>query len=226
MPSVVEHADTVRQPEPRIRLCHLYKWKNYAGYGFRLHDDKTKTGHFVGRVEPLSPADLAGLKKGDRLIEVNGASVKDQEHHLVVEKITHNPNEVRLLVLDEKANAYYEECGVWPHGSMPNVERIVCPDDDPRGKTSSRSSMHGSTITSVTPRAKEIKLVSLFNISASDNIFQSLTTLAPAPSKTLMEECSKLQKFFTVLDVEASLPAQWSDGGIFSEPISGRHWSA
>lgn len=122
------------QPEPVIRLSHLRKWTPNTGYGFRLHDNKKKPGHFIGTIEPGSPADLAGLHKGDRVVEVNGISVLDFDHHQVVEKITTNPSEVRLLVLDEEADSFYKSQGVWPHGAMPNVTRIECPWIKPGGK--------------------------------------------------------------------------------------------
>lgn len=57
------------------RLCVLRKWPDFQGYGFNLHGEKNKTGHFIGTVEDDSPAHSAGLLKGDRLIEVNGTNV-------------------------------------------------------------------------------------------------------------------------------------------------------
>ena len=39
---------------------------DYAGYGFNLYQEKNKPGQFIGRIEPGSPADLAGLKENDR----------------------------------------------------------------------------------------------------------------------------------------------------------------
>ena len=38
----------------------------YHGYGFNLYQEKNKPGQFIGRIEPGSPADLAGLKENDR----------------------------------------------------------------------------------------------------------------------------------------------------------------
>ena len=56
------------------RLCHLKKWEHFQGYGFNLHTDKSKAqeGQLVGNVDPGSPALQAGVKKGDRIIEVRG----------------------------------------------------------------------------------------------------------------------------------------------------------
>ena len=35
-------------------------------YGFNLHAEKNKPGQFVGKIDPGSPAEIAGLKEGDR----------------------------------------------------------------------------------------------------------------------------------------------------------------
>lgn len=50
------------------RLCHLVKGEN--GYGFNLRSDKKKQGQFVRSVDPGSAAEDAGIRPGDRLVEV------------------------------------------------------------------------------------------------------------------------------------------------------------
>ena len=60
---------------PRPRLCHLVKRADFAGYGFNLHAEKARPGQYIGTVDPDSPADLAGLKEGDRIVEVNGVNI-------------------------------------------------------------------------------------------------------------------------------------------------------
>jgi S1-C subfamily serine protease len=52
------------------RLCHVKKWEQFIGYGFNLHTDKSKMVQLIGNVDPGSPADAAGVKKGDKIIEV------------------------------------------------------------------------------------------------------------------------------------------------------------
>lgn len=66
-----------RQP----RLCHMHKGDN--GYGFHLHGEKGKSGQFIRKVEPDSPAEAAGLRAGDRVVEVNGLNVEKETHHQV-----------------------------------------------------------------------------------------------------------------------------------------------
>ena len=63
------------------RLCKIVRSAN--GYGFHLHGEKGKAGHHIKKVEPDSAADLAGLKEGDKIIEVNGKNVENETHHEV-----------------------------------------------------------------------------------------------------------------------------------------------
>ena len=60
------------------RRCHLRKVPDYEGYGFNLNAKKGKSGQYVGKVEPGSPADVAGLRDGDRVVEVNGENVSNE----------------------------------------------------------------------------------------------------------------------------------------------------
>ena len=42
------------------------KSDEYEGYGFNLYQEKSKPGQYIGRIEPGSPADKAGLLENDR----------------------------------------------------------------------------------------------------------------------------------------------------------------
>ncbi|XP_057254100.1 Na(+)/H(+) exchange regulatory cofactor NHE-RF2 isoform X4 [Pezoporus wallicus] len=61
------------------RLCRMLKGE--SGYGFHLHGEKGKSGQFIRKVEPGSPAEAAGLRAGDRVVEVNGLNVEQETHH-------------------------------------------------------------------------------------------------------------------------------------------------
>ena len=51
---------------PPPRLCQIAKVDNFDGYGFNLHAEKNKPGQFIGKIDAGSPAEVAGLKEGDR----------------------------------------------------------------------------------------------------------------------------------------------------------------
>lgn len=82
------------------RSCHVIKRADFVGYGFHLHAEKGKPGQFIGKVDPDSPAEDAGLRQGDRIVEVNGVPINQESHKEVVERIKALEQEVRLLVLD------------------------------------------------------------------------------------------------------------------------------
>lgn len=82
------------------RLCHVIKRADFDGYGFNLHAEKGKAGQYIGKVDDHSPAETAGLRQGDRIIEVNGVNIGNETHKEVVQRIKAIANEVRLLVVD------------------------------------------------------------------------------------------------------------------------------
>lgn len=56
------------QDGPRPRLCHMKKGSN--GYGFNLHSEKSKPGQFIRAVDEDSPAQRAGLRPQDKIVQV------------------------------------------------------------------------------------------------------------------------------------------------------------
>uniref|UniRef100_A0A8C6TZU7 Na(+)/H(+) exchange regulatory cofactor NHE-RF n=1 Tax=Neogobius melanostomus TaxID=47308 RepID=A0A8C6TZU7_9GOBI len=82
----------------RPRRCVLAKGS--GGYGFHLHGEKGKTGQFIRLVEADTPAEAAGLKAGDRLAFVNGASVEGESHSQVVARIRATSGALELIVVD------------------------------------------------------------------------------------------------------------------------------
>uniref|UniRef100_A0A1W7RA25 Na(+)/H(+) exchange regulatory cofactor NHE-RF2 n=1 Tax=Hadrurus spadix TaxID=141984 RepID=A0A1W7RA25_9SCOR len=94
---------------PAPRLCHLIKWPDFDGYGFNLHAEKAKAGQYIGKVDEDSPAEFAGLREGDCIVEVNGVNIANENHKQVVERIKAVPNETKLLVVDEEGKKWYKE---------------------------------------------------------------------------------------------------------------------
>ena len=78
-----------------LRLCHLAldddddeDRGSGSGYGFAVYTGDGgaapgSTGQFVGDVERRSPAERAGLRRGDRVVEVNGVNVETDSHRQV-----------------------------------------------------------------------------------------------------------------------------------------------
>ncbi|KAH9366592.1 hypothetical protein HPB48_010912 [Haemaphysalis longicornis] len=120
---------------PAIRLCHVVKWADYEGFGFNLHSEKSKPGQYLGKIDDGSPAQLAGLREGDRIVEVNGINISNENHKQVVERIKAVPNETKLLVVDPLADTWYKEHKIIIKNSLPTVKQCHNPVPRP-GKVS------------------------------------------------------------------------------------------
>jgi predicted metalloprotease with PDZ domain len=81
---------------------------------------KHRRGHFIGNIDVGSPAEAAGLRQNDRIIEVNGINVANENHYQVVERIKAVLTETRLLVVDQATDDYYKDKVVL-NGDMPNI---------------------------------------------------------------------------------------------------------
>lgn len=106
------------------RLCHLTKWDDFNGYGFNLHAEKGKAGQYIGKVDEGSPALAAQLRQGDRIVEVNGVNIGNENHQQVVQRIKAGGEETKLLVVDAETDLYFKEQKIVIRGEMPEV--IYC----------------------------------------------------------------------------------------------------
>jgi len=55
---------------PRARLCVVRSWHDGRGYGFTVLAGRDRPDLVVGGVDLGSPAAAAGIRPGDRLVEV------------------------------------------------------------------------------------------------------------------------------------------------------------
>lgn len=65
-------------------------------------------------VDPDSPAEAAGLRAQDRIVEVNGMSVEGKQHADVVAAIKAGGDETKLLVVGVLADEFFKKCRVVP----------------------------------------------------------------------------------------------------------------
>ncbi|VDK34593.1 unnamed protein product [Taenia asiatica] len=106
------------------RCCCMRLENKAEGFGFSLVATKNQTGQYIDEVREGSLADMAGLKNGDFVVEVNGENILSYSHPEVVELIKKKGDEVSLLVLDSAARRHYDERSIIVNSNMPEVRRI------------------------------------------------------------------------------------------------------
>ncbi|XP_053733202.1 Na(+)/H(+) exchange regulatory cofactor NHE-RF3 [Synchiropus splendidus] len=70
-------------------------------FGFYMRIENGEEGHLVRSLEMGGPAQLAGMKDGDRVIRVNGTFVDGMSHSEVVEMVRNSGPSVTFHTLDE-----------------------------------------------------------------------------------------------------------------------------
>ncbi|XP_048511721.1 Na(+)/H(+) exchange regulatory cofactor NHE-RF1 isoform X2 [Athalia rosae] len=164
---------------PQARLCHVVKWDDFEGYGFNLHAEKGKSGQYIGKVDEGSPSEAAGLKQGDRIVEVNEINISNETHKQVVERIKAFPNETKLLVVDQEADEYFKNNNIIIKGTSANVKVLKTPDKNPA--TDGQEFLSSSNTSSNYARSVEsnssIDETTQKSISSSDSVSTTPTVV-------------------------------------------------
>ncbi|KAL4000383.1 hypothetical protein ACER0C_008154 [Sarotherodon galilaeus] len=66
-------------------------------------EDKSDKGIYVTRISPKGPADLAGLKIGDKIMQVNGWDMTMVTHDQARKKLTKKKEDVVRLLVTRKS---------------------------------------------------------------------------------------------------------------------------
>lgn len=161
-----------------LKLCSVVKRPDFDGYGFSLHSEKAKPGQFIGKVDDNSPASEAGLKQGDRIIEVNGVFVENETHKQVVQRIKAVSKEVRLLLIDVDADKSTQTIG---DGTTKSQQMLEMNSTDKESQLSNSSDV---TSTIICPSYKHKPL------NCSNKPFNDVVTSVPLAPSTALEAVS------------------------------------
>ncbi|KAM6934172.1 Na(+)/H(+) exchange regulatory cofactor NHE-RF3 [Xenentodon cancila] len=93
------------------RIISLTKKPNQT-FGFYLRVEHCEKGHLIRCLEMGGPAELAGMKDGDRIVRVNGTFVDELSHSEVVEMVRNGGTSVTFHILDESSYKQAKEQGV------------------------------------------------------------------------------------------------------------------
>ncbi|XP_050029276.3 uncharacterized protein [Dermacentor andersoni] len=138
-----------------LRLCYLYKWANFKGYGFEVKADKKGQGFVIAKVDIQSPADMGGLRNDDRIIEVNGTSVNGKTYQDVLGHINEDPTKVQLLVIDNETDQEFARRHEVPSRKSPRLVHKAAPAEMPR-PTTAREHKSGGTHKAPAPPSDKV----------------------------------------------------------------------
>ncbi|XP_028936928.1 Na(+)/H(+) exchange regulatory cofactor NHE-RF3 [Ornithorhynchus anatinus] len=113
----------------RPRFCYLVK--DGDSFGFSLKTVQGQKGVFMVDLTPQGVASRAGVRPNDRLIEVNGENVENDNHSQVVDKVRRAGSRVMFLLADKEADEQHGEQRRRPRretaslGLLPHKPRLV-----------------------------------------------------------------------------------------------------
>lgn len=93
------------------RVISLTKRPGHS-FGFYLRMEHDEEGHLIRCLEMGGPAELAGMKDGDRILRVNGTFVDGLSHSEVVEMVKNGGASVAFHILDESSYVKAKAQGV------------------------------------------------------------------------------------------------------------------
>nr|XP_006639317.1 PREDICTED: Na(+)/H(+) exchange regulatory cofactor NHE-RF3 isoform X1 [Lepisosteus oculatus] len=116
------------------KLCKLEK--SPTGFGFHLNAIRGVPGQFFKEVVEGGPADRAGLKDDDVLIEVNGVNIENSNHNEVVEMIRNSGNNLEVLVAEKEAYDYFRAKQIPITTLLLGISMIEAAHDQPKPEES------------------------------------------------------------------------------------------
>ncbi|KAJ8350805.1 hypothetical protein SKAU_G00259350 [Synaphobranchus kaupii] len=96
---------------PIPRVINLSK-REGRSFGFFLRGEQGEEGHLIRNLELGGPAELAGMKDGDRILRVNGTIVDQMGHSQVVDMVKSSGNTVTFHILNEASYKQAKADGV------------------------------------------------------------------------------------------------------------------
>ncbi|XP_049449285.1 Na(+)/H(+) exchange regulatory cofactor NHE-RF3 [Epinephelus fuscoguttatus] len=93
------------------RVISLTKRQGHS-FGFYLRLEHNEEGHLIRCLEMGGPAELAGMKDGDRILRVNGTFVDEMSHSEVVDMVRNSGASVTFHILDEASYVQAKARGV------------------------------------------------------------------------------------------------------------------
>lgn len=120
---------------PSPRLCTLVK-KIYQKYGFTLNSYQKDGVKLIAELDGRGIANAAGLKQWDRLIEVNGVNINNENHAQIKARIESSMERLQLLVIPDAQYGWYEGRKLVPKSNQSNIIKCSNELNRPNNNTS------------------------------------------------------------------------------------------
>merc|ERR1712183_590196 len=135
------------------RYCHLVKDRTF---GFHLTNDQNcdSPGQYVRQVAEGGVADVAGVKEGDRIVEINSTNIEDKTHKDVVAMIVASGKEVNFLMVDEETDVHYKKQKVAITMSLLTAAVMTPPVEDDKQSVASEKPSVTESVHSVEVHAE------------------------------------------------------------------------
>lgn len=94
---------------PKFKRCTVVATPNFKGFGFTINS-QVKPKYMIYEVDKNSPAEFAGLRKNDVLIEINNKNIRRTsfEKVRVLLSQAYLTNKVELLVISKEGYAWFK----------------------------------------------------------------------------------------------------------------------
>ncbi|XP_035239969.1 Na(+)/H(+) exchange regulatory cofactor NHE-RF3-like isoform X1 [Anguilla anguilla] len=112
----------------RPQLCHIRRDPS-AGYGFSIIPVPGEKGKYSVSTLSGSPAELAGLRSGQRLVWINGAMVSGLTHSALLKMVKKSADHVTVLVIDRESEGSYTRRRLPILPTMAEAHNLPLPSD-------------------------------------------------------------------------------------------------
>jgi C-terminal processing protease CtpA/Prc len=170
-------------PQNQIINSTMRRIVNYDGFGLSISTPNSKSTNripvpFVTRVEPGSPAELAGLKENDQIVQINGKSTYEQTSEFIANSIKNSKDEVDLVISRDMSKVPQQQQQAQPKSAEP--VRSTTPLNIIKSEMSMSSSKINTSL--LTPELEQ-----LVNMSSSNET--KLPSDAPVPRLCRVRSC-------------------------------------
>jgi C-terminal processing protease CtpA/Prc len=124
--------DFAKFPKLIPRIYNLRLGQNDTAFGFNIANGENDVGAYIQTIYPDTPASDAGLRKSDRIIEINDRNVERRSGEYIDKKLrkAKAKGTIKLFVADTHTYEYYMKHNMKFSSTEPQTDRKQKKDDE------------------------------------------------------------------------------------------------